>query len=474
MSEALLGIDVGTTATKAVLVAPDGQLLAAAARPYVDGRDSPHPPDWWDGVVEAVREVGRGAAGAEIGAIGVCGRGGGLALLDHGGEAIALPWAEVLAEARQITGPPRPRYPRLARWGALVAAARRVDATVAARLHAVLTVKDYVNLRLTGRRGTDPFSAACRRWPADRSAYGFLPAALLAPIRAPDARLGGLEREAAAALGLPAGTPVAVGGHDGVCANIGAGMLEEGEGCLTLGTLGVVRVNTAGPVRPSPRLATFTYPFLGGLWTSGGDVASGGSALVWLARTLGLYDGSPAGFAEAHARLDRLAAAAPAGSEGVVFLPYLHGMLSPAQRPGAAGAYAGLRAEHGAAHLARATMEGVALALRDILERLEARRAPAKTLRLTGGGTRSPVWPGIVASVVERPLGLVEPEASARGAAILAAVASGRQPDIPHAAQRMVREVGRVEPGAAAGGTYGRALERFRALADATYRIGRR
>ena len=448
---------MGTSTVKALLLGSDGTPYGTAVVPYPEGRAPDDPESWWTAVGRAVRSLGLARRAVAVAGVGVCGRGSGLALLDARGEPIAVPWRAVRAGAARLPLAPTRRFRRVAQWGRLLAAARRVGAGATARVALVLPVKDYVAFRLTGIAGTDPPSGACPRWPVDPMRLG-VPARLLPRMRRPESRLGGTA--AGTLLGLEPGVPVAVGTLDGIAANVGAGMLRTGDGCLTLGTHGVVRVNTRRPVDGRWTVAAFTYPFVGGGWTSGGDVPEAGAAMAWLAR-LSLAGGAPpagtarwrvpgpegsrptstdagegARFFAAHAVLDALAAEIPPGAGGLRFLP----------DAGAGAALAGLRPDHRLGHLARAIMEGIAMALADVLERLARRGGRPRALRLTGGGSRSRVWATIVAAAVDRPLGLVAPEASARGAAILAAVAAGVWPDVTAAARRMVREAGSVRP----------------------------
>ena len=450
---------MGTTTVKALLLAPDGTPCGTAVVPYPGGRAPDDPESWWTAVGRAVRSLDLGRRDVAVAGVGVAGRGGGVALLDARGQPVAVPWDAVRARVAGLPLARTRRFRRVAQWGRLLAAARRVAAGATARVALVLPVKDYVAFRLTGIAGTDPPSGACPRWPADPAPLG-VPAPLLPRMRRPESRLGGTEARAAALLGLEPGVPVAVGTLDGIAANLGAGMLRTGEGCLTLGTHAVVRVNTRRPVDGRWTVAAFTYPFVGGGWTSGGDVPEAGAAMAWLARLArdggappagrararvpgtegprGIFEdaGEAARFFAAHAALDALAAETPPGAGGLRFFP----------DAGAGAALAGLRPDHRLGHLARAIMEGIAMALADVLERLARRGGRPRALRLTGGGSRSRVWTTIVAAAVDRPLGLVAPEASARGAAILAAVAAGVWPDVAAAARRMVREAGSVGP----------------------------
>ncbi|HLW60357.1 MAG TPA: FGGY-family carbohydrate kinase [bacterium] len=441
MSGPILALDAGTTACKGVLARDDGTPESLAVLPYAAGDPTRDPAVWWETLSRVVEQV-CAAAAPPPGAVALCGRGGGLACLDDGGTPVPLPWSTILegARARPIDAP---AHQRLASWGAIYAEAQVRAPAAASRIARLCGVKDYLNYRLTGVWATDASSAGCREWPRDLAPFG-LRAGMLPPIRPGTERLGPLS--GGAGLPLPAGIPVCVGGHDGVCANLGAGRLDVGDGCITLATNGVVRVNTRIPVYPTPRFHTFTYPYLGEMWTSGGDVPAGGSAVGWAARLLGVHDGNPLTTEAALRRFDALAAGAPPAARGLLFLPYLRGALSPARDLDRRGAFLHLDLRHGREDAARAVLEGVAFALRHIRDALERSGQAIGQLCVTGGGSRSRVWTQIVASVLDQPLCFVEPEASARGAALLAAVGLGRFPTIAAAAEAMVRGAGTVDP----------------------------
>jgi len=456
---ALLGLDVGTTTVKALLVAPDGEPLGLHVAPYPAERASDQPEEWWEAVLRAVRGLDVASRRVDIAAVGVCGRGSGLALLDRRRDPIPAPWARVRARAAALGLPATRRFRRVAQWGRLLRALAQESPAASA---AVVLGPPREGLRRapvdgshghgSGRRGVPRVAAPTR-------ALGCRPRSAPADPTAGIEARGACPR-AARTLGLPAGVPVAVGTHDGVAANVGAGMLRAGEGCVTLGTNAVLRMNTTGPVDGRWTAVPFTYPLGGGGYTSGGDVPEAGATMAWLVRTVGApapvvsrlsgpgrRDRTSAGrFFTFQARLDDLAAAVPAGAEGLGFLPDV----------GRGASLVGLRPGHGPGHLARAIMEGTAFALGDVLEALVRRGQPVRALRLTGGGSRSRVWTEIVAAILARPIGLVRPEASARGAAVLAAVVAGVWPDVMTATRRMVVAVGQVTPDPAARRRYGR------------------
>ncbi|MBI4278055.1 MAG: hypothetical protein HY660_06325, partial [Armatimonadetes bacterium] len=290
-----LVIDLGTTCCKVALLAETGRIEALAAEPYARAAPeagSEDPEDWWETVRRGVSRIDAGRAG--IAGIGLAGRGGGMALLDAAGRVIALPSAAraaMTAAARAPLLPAMRRQLKLVRWGRALEGLKAHDPKLFARARRVLGVKDFVAFRMTGEQAIDPASADGWRWsPAVLRRLSVSPD-LFPPIRPGWEILGTLRPRPAAELGLPAGLPAVVGGHDGCCANLGAGMIRPGQGCLTLGTVGVVRAVTERPHFGSREFSTLAYPLFGRRWACGGDVASGGRALQWFARLCHGRDG---------------------------------------------------------------------------------------------------------------------------------------------------------------------------------------
>jgi len=288
---------------------------------------------------------------------------------------------------------------------------------------------------------------------------------MLPPILQGHEMLGSLR--SGSGLPLPAGIPVFVGGHDGVCANLGAGMVAVGDGCVTLGTNAVLRVNTFGPLYPTPQFHTFTYPYLREIWTSGGDVLDAGGAVVWTARLLGLLDGGSAEAAAALERFDALAAAAAVGSGGLICLPYLRGRISPRMDLERRGAFVNIGLEHGRQDVARSVLEGVAFSLRQIQDGIRQSGHEIREVCLTGGGARSRLWPTIVASVLDRPLAHVEAQASLKGALILVAVGLDLYSSIGAAVGGMVRGGESVDPNPAWATVYDEVYRRYLGKSEA-------
>jgi sugar (pentulose or hexulose) kinase len=276
---------------------------------------------------------------------------------------------------------------------------------------------------------------------------------------------GVLTAAAARALGIPSGTPVVVGGHDGICANVGAGAGFPGAYAITLGTHAVVRAITA--TRPAGAYRFYGLP--PGRHVIGGNGLMGGRAADWM---LDLVYGADDRARARHFReMDAAAAAVPIGAHGARFLPYLGGQVAPERRPGARAGFTGLGADHDRRTLYRAVLEGVAFAVREIFAQIEGWCGAPSVVRLTGSGAKSALWCDILAQCVGRPLEASDEAVEGRGAAIFAAVALGDFADYDEAASLMVPVRRRYEPDparapayAAAHAAWRRAVEANRAL----------
>ncbi|HEY0443815.1 MAG TPA: xylulokinase, partial [Candidatus Limnocylindrales bacterium] len=319
------------------------------------------------------------------------------------------------------------------------------------RIARVLLPKDYVRLRLTGVAATDVadgagtvlFDLARRTWsPEIVGALGIDPRWLPETLEGP-AVTGAVTKEAAAATGLRAGTPVVAGGGDQAANAVGVGAVRPGIGALSLGTSGVVFAPTDRPViEPDGRLHAFCHA-VPDRWHLMGVMLSAAGSLRWFRDTLrpgASYDDIVAE-----------AATAPPGSDGLLFLPYLSGERTPHPDPLARGAFVGLTVAHSRAHLARAVLEGVAFGLRDSLELIRSSGAtPLAEIRASGGGTRSELWLQILADVFGEQVATVSTtEGAAFGAAMLAAVATDWFGSVDEAAAGLVARVAVAEPGAA-------------------------
>lgn len=455
MTRALLGIDLGTSSVKVIVVdAGAGHVLGAASSGYPLSHPEPgaaeqDPADWWRATVTAVRQAMSGA-GSEcaIHAIGLSGQMHGTVLLDRQGEPVApaIIWSDLRSatSAAAITSAVgRDRLLDIA--GSPVAAGfqaatihwlRQARPDLWARTVKVLLPKDYLRFRLTGVYATDPSDATAtllldahtRQWSSVLLNAAGVDLAQLPTIFPSSAVTGELANDAARELGLRPGIPVAGGAGDAAAAAVGAGVVDPSFLLLTLssGAQALAPAITSD-IDSRGRIHTFCSAFEPGNgragWNLMGATMSAGLALRWLRQ--GLFQLTNE---EAFADLDA-AASVPAGSNGLIFLPYLTGERTPHMNPNARGMFIGLSPEHGRAELTRAVLEGVAMALYDAFLVVREIGANPERIVLAGGGSRSRLWRQIIADLFGLPLApLAIDEQSAYGAAILATSVMGGSP----------------------------------------------
>lgn len=480
----VIGIDTSTTATKAILLDRRGTVVGVGSSSY--DYQAPHPlwseqdPRlWWDATIAAVRQVMReqGVAADEVEAVGLTGQMHGSVLLDDEGEVVrpAILWndqrtAAECDEIRRLVGPERLievtgndaltgfTAPKLL-W------VRRHEPDNWAKVRHVLLPKDYVRFRLTDGfavdvadgSGTILFDLAARTWSPEMLAALDLDPSFLPPTFEGPVVTGGVTKAAAEATGLRAGTPVVAGGGDQTANAVGVGAVSPGVVALSLGTSGVVFATTAGPsIEARGRVHAFCHA-VPGRWHMMGVMLSAAGSLRWLREALApnlSFDHLVAGAAEV-----------AAGSDGLLFLPYLTGERTPHPDPLARGAFVGLTVRHDLRHLTRAVLEGVAFGLRDGLDLMtKAGVSVPSQIRASGGGTRSQLWRQILADVLEAEIATVSTEEGAAfGAGLLATVGAGWFATVEAAAAAAVS----VSPGADPSGlaaTYREAHNRFRQL----------
>ncbi len=452
---ALVGIDVGTSGVKAIALSPDGEVLARAERDYPLSTPQPgwaeqDPDDWARAAAAALDDLG-----VEPASIGYSGQMHGLVVLDEAGEVIrpAILWndqrtAAECAEIEERIG--LERLIRLTGNRALTGFTapkllwlRTHEPETFARIRHVLLPKDYVRFRRTGEQaidvadasGTLLFDVANRRWSDEVLGALELPREWLPPAYE-STEIAGAGDQAAGALGV--------------------GIDSPGPLSVVLGTSGVVFA-ALDEYRPEPaaRLHTFCHA-VPGTWHAMGVMLSAAGSLQWLRQALG---GAP------YETLLSEAAAWPAGTEGLLFQPYLQGERTPHADPDARGAFVGLQQRHDRGALVRAVLEGVAYGLRDSLELLREVGVRAEVGRASGGGARSELWLSIVASVLGIPLERTEAEeGAAYGAALLGAVREGVFADAHEAVAATVRIRNRVEPDSGGHAVYEDGYARYRHL----------
>jgi xylulokinase len=494
MPDYLLGIDVGTTGTKALLVDPAGQVVARATRDYPlhtprPGWAEQDPHHWWQATIAVIREVlaTSGASPDQVRGLGLSGQQHGSVFLDKDGQVLrqALLWCDQRTAAQcqwihdtvgfqkvveetlnpVLTGFQAPKIVWL----------RDNEPELYARLRMILLPKDYVRYRLSGEfatevsdaAGTSLLNVARRHWSEVMlRGLGLTPDMLPKVYESPVASTAVCET-AARETGLSAGTPIAGGGGDNACSAVGNGVIEKGIVAVSVGTSGTVFAPMLEPkYDPKLRVHTFCHA-VPGQWHAMGVMLSAGGSLRWFRDALCAEEKAEAARegVDPYEIITREAATAPLGSEGLLCLPYLTGERTPHADPHARGVFVGLGLRHTKAHLARAVMEGVCYGLRDSLEILREMKLPIREIRNTGGGSRSSFWRQMQSDVFRAPLmSMAIDEGAAFGAALLGGVAGGLWPDVPAACAAAVRTREPVKPDRRASLVYNRYYRVYRRL----------
>ena len=464
----VLGLDVSTTGTKALLMERDGTVVGIAAAEYDFETPQPlwaeqDPELWWVAAQSTIREVlaTTGRSADDVAAVGAGGQMHGMVLLDEDEQIIrpALLWNDSRTAAQgqaMLEAVGRERFIAITGNDALVSFTatkmlwvREHEPENWARARHLLLPKDYVRFRLSGEHaldvndgaGTVLFDLQSRTWSDEVvQTLGLDPAMLPRTVEGPEI-VGAVTEAAAAATGLRAGTPVVGGAGDQAANAVGMGAVVPGIAAMSVGTSGVIFVPTSGPsIEPDGRLQAFCHA-VPGAWHLMGVTMSAAGSLKWLRDELA----PDASWDE----LTALAEAVSPGAEGLLFLPYLSGERAPYPDPLARGAFIGLTVRHGLGHMVRAVLEGVAFSLKDVFALVsETAPDPLRELRISGGGSNSPLWRQIIADVLGVPLSLTRTtEGVATGGAILAAVGAGWFASVPEASAAMVEVTSTTEPG---------------------------
>ena len=482
--QTLLGIDLGTSGLKAAVFDLDGALVSLARVPnqYLPGPQGwaeQDPKAWWAGCCEAVHGAldRAGSQAADIAAVGVCGFHHCPVFIDSRGEPVRptivthdgrlgesledlrrsgiLEQVVEISGSRVVTGHFPPIYH--------LVCAQDPGAIDDARW--ILLAKDYLRFRLTGLIGTELCDATGTNliampdqdWSDALCSLLQVPRDKLPKIGRSEQVAGYVTAEASLATGLREGTPVVYGGGDSHCALVGLGVVGSGEVGLLLGTNSTLRASFSGLVKPLQHMTWIQQHVVPGRFTVSASSMAGSSALAWF-RGLCFEDVDEG--PETYRTLESLAASVAAGSDGLLFHPYLFGERSPFYNPEARGAFLGLRHWHGRGHLVRSIMEGVAFAIANCLDAVEeVARARDETLKVirTGqsGGSQLRVWRQIITDAVDQAIELVDvDEPGCLGAALLAGVGTGIYEDMPCAIRRTVRVTARSLPDPATAALY--------------------
>lgn len=473
-----LGLDIGTSATKALLCDHRGRVLATASAEYPvmqprPGWSEQDPRDWWKATRRTIRAACRGAnkRPANISAVGLSGQMHGSVFLGDGPEPLwpALLWNDqrTAAECDEIerAAGGRDELIRMVRNPALtgytapkVLWLRNHEPENYRRLRHLLLPKDYIGYRLTGDYAIDVSDASGtllldvdrRCWHSELLRRLDIDPQILPRVLESTQSVGRVTHEAAHETGLSRGTYVFAGAGDQPAGAVGMGIVRSGLASVTIGTSGVVFAHSDTPAdNAAGTLQSFCHA-VPGAWCVFGCMLSAGGSLQWLRNTVYRAPADLAGRPTADARYSRIIAEAAEtlpGAEGLYFLPYLTGERCPYPDPEARGAWIGLTARHTRAHLARAVVEGITFGLCDQVELLRQRGLRIDQVRAGGGGARSMWWRQLMADVFDAEVVTVHTtEGAAFGAALLSAVGQGEYETVAKACEAMIRPTTRVLP----------------------------
>lgn len=480
-----IGLDIGTGGSRALLTDAHGRVRAGFTAPHQEMRmprplwAEQDPGDWWSAAVKAIRGVlaESGVPGSEVRGIGLSGQMHGLVILDAAGSVIrpALIWCDQRSQPQVDS-----INSKLGRDAVLAATANPVltgftlpkllwvrdnEPHNYERIRRLLLPKDYVRFRLTGEfatevsdaSGTSLFDVVNRRWSREMIDGLSIDAAILPTCYESSDITGKISASAAEITGLAPGTPVVGGGGDQASSAVGNGIVEPGIVSCTLGTSGVVFAHMEQVAYdPAGRVHTFCHA-VRGRWHVMGVTQGAGLSLQWFRNRLApgtSYDD-----------LTAEAAQAPAGSQGLFWLPYLMGERTPHLDATARGGWIGLTAGHTRADLIRAIIEGVSYSQRDCLDIIEELGVEVSSVRASGGGANSTFWRQVLADILaKRVVTLETQEGSAYGAALLAMAGTGEYASVPEVCRAVIRETASVEPRPTESGFYARAHALYRAF----------
>lgn len=482
MAKYFIGIDVSTTASKALVIDAQGAVVTSQSHPHDLSTPRPlwseqDPENWWLATSRALRDVLQKIPAEEVAGIGLTGQMHGLTSLDAQGRPLrpAILWndqrsgpqceevTEKVGASRlfQIVGTrmlPGFTAPKI-RW------LQQNEPEVYKHIAHVLLPKDYIRYRLSGAFVTDVadgsgfgvMDVGARKWSDEVLAAFEIPRAWLPELCESSDVSAYVSEAAAAETGLKAGTPIVGGAGDQPASGVGNGIVSFGQCSLTVGTSGVAyAISDHYAPEPDGRLHTFCGP-MAGTWFHMGVMLSAAGGLRWLHDELCPNLSYP--------EINQHAESVPRGSLGLLFAPYLTGERNPHPDPYARGAFVGLTLRHGLPHMIRAVMEGVAFGMRDQLELLRALGVNPSEAVVSGGAVNSLVWRQLITDIMGIPLYTINTsEGAAFGAAILATVGVGAWSDVPTACAQMIRKVDQINPGKDAIADYERLYRIFGGL----------
>ena len=474
--EYLIGIDIGTSGIKAILIDKTGNLLASNTYELDLIVPQPlwaeqHPEDWWKGTLESLKAIisESGVSPEDIKGIGLSGQMHSLVVLDKEKKVLrpAILWCDNRTTRQRewitekaglenlkemVSNPPLEGFtaPKII-W------IRDNEPHIYEKIDKFLIAKDYIRFRLTGEiatevsdaAGTALFDVKNRKWSEELRSLIDIPKEIFPPVFESTDVTGTITGEAAKLTGLKKGTPVVGGGADQPCGALGTGIVREGRIQTSLGTSGTVVAHTDSvKVEPEMKLHTFCHT-VPGAWYLMGVVLQAGGSFKWFRDTLAWeeIEAAKKENTDPYNILFKKAVNAPIGSEGLLFLPYLSGERTPHQDGKARGAWVGLTLSHSKEHLIRAVIEGITFAMRDSVELMRTLGIEVSQVRAIGGGAKNPLWRQMQADVYNTEVVTVSSEEGpAFGAAILAGTGTGIFPDVRDAADEIIKPVDSYTP----------------------------
>ena len=463
-----LGLDIGTSAVKALLMDQNGEIVAENSEGYPlttpqSGWAEQNPEDWWQASQKVIKDliVENEIDSSKIEALSFSGQMHSSVFLDENMEVIrpAILWSDTRtsAECEEI-------YERVGGIKELanlvsnpalegftapkILWLRNNEPENFEKLEKVLLPKDYIRYKLSGELGMDLSDAAgtllcdvkAEDWSAEVMEKLDLKPSIMPPVLKSVDIVGPVTAEAAEKTGLATSTKIVAGGADNACGSVGSGIIKSGRVMASLGSSGVVVAQTdQAEADPEGRIHLFNHAVPGSYYMMG-VVLSAGMSFKWLKEEM-FNDELD------FETLNKEAAAVPAGSEGLTFLPYLYGERTPHADADARGVFFGISGKHKRGHFIRSVMEGVSFALRDSLELIKARGVEVNEIRLIGGGAKSELWQQITADIFGETISLLNIEQGpAFGAAIIAGVGAGVFSDFESIVEELVDVVKTVDP----------------------------
>ncbi len=489
----LIGIDVGTSSAKAVLIDESGEVVNTVAPEYDFQTPKPlwaesDPEDWWQATIQSIKRLieGQNIGASNIAGLGLTGQMHGLVLLDKEGKVLrpCIMWNDQRSGSQcesitnkigaekvlELTG-----NPVLAGFTApKIVWVKENEPEVYSRVAKVLLPKDYIRYRLSGDFFTDVSDASGmslldvskRQWSDEMLDGCEVPREWVPEVTESPVASTKVCAEAAKLTGLMEGTPIIAGGGDQAAGAIGCGIVKEGVVSATLGTSGVIFAHSDQYlVEPNGRLHAFCHA-VPGKWHLMGVMLSAAGSFQWYRNTLGNEERTleEETGVDAYDTLTEKASEIPAGSEGLFFLPYLSGERMPYPDPDAKGAFIGLTLRHTKDHMTRAVLEGVTYGLRDGLELMRALGISPSQVVASGGGARSRLWLQMLADNFSSPMVTVNTtEGAAFGAALLAGAGAGVYNSVEEACEKTIKVTGEFQPGSNQS-IYSDFYPRYRAL----------